>query len=494
MSKQISSENVVRASVTGPARGLAEINKNTIALFTDEVPIPTDFGVSKKYLNPIGSKDDFGSNSDTFRILTAIFGQKKNIMSGGAGAGAVVIPRLQAAPAAPATIIGRFKVNLAALTALDYNINAVVDSAHDGDILIGAIDTTDVDSVETSLNSTAVTAAGLVFVVKGDLGSATIELKTVATGVAADITIGLAGAGTDISPLLGLSGSATGADAGLERNKDAILRTVGSVPYFGIVYNTKMTDADLLETAALVQTLQKFQGVGSNLTADITGIFKTLKDSGYTQTRCLFYSNSESNALDFAAGYMSQLMSINFTGSNTSLTMNLKDYTGLVGDPDIDDDLFGTLKKEGVDCLANLGVVPKIFSFGANLFSDQVYTRLALIVDLQIAGINFLATTGTKRPQTEEGMNGLKGAYRGVFKQRNTAGINAPGRWNDPTTFGKPEDHIRNIEEFGYYIFSSPVADQSQAVRSTRVAPLVQAAEKESGALHESDIAVSVEP
>lgn len=494
MSKQISPEQVVRVSVSGPARGLAEINKNTIAIITDEVPIPTDYGTNKKYLNPVGGAEDFGSSSETFRLLNAIFGQKKNIMSGGSGAGAVVIPRLQSAPAAPATIIGAGKINLTALTSLDYNINAAVDGGVAGDLLIGLIDTTDIQSVEDSLNSVAVAAALLVFTVKGELGAATIELRTSTTGATSDITIGLAGTGTDIAPLLGISGTATGADAGVERIKDAILRTVGSIPYFGIVYNEKMADADLLETAALVQTLKRFQGVGSNLSGDITGVFKTIKDSGYTKTRCFYYSTSEADSLDFAAGYMSQLMSINFSGTNTSLTMHLKDYTGLVGDPLIDDTLLDSLQREGIDCLVNLGVVPKIFISGGNLFSDQVYTQLALAVDLQIGGINYLATTGTKRPQTEEGMNGLKGAYRKVMEQHKSANIYAAGTWNDPTTFGKPEDHIRNIEEFGYYIFSAPVADQSQAQRSTRVAPLVQIAGKESGALHSSDVAVLIEP
>lgn len=491
MGKQISLDNIVRVSVSGPARGLAQVNKNALALFTDEVPIPADYGTNRVYLNPVGVADDFGSTSETYALAVAVFGQTKNVTSGRGFL--IVIPRLQSAPASEATILSSAKVNLAGLTAIDYYINVAVDGGIAADELIGPIDLTNIDSVQTSLNSTAVTAAGIEFVVTGDFGAANIELKSLTAGATSAVVIGLAGTGTDIAPVLNLSGSATGAAAGVERNKDAILRTVGSIPYFGICYNEKMADADLLETAALVQTLQRFQGVGSNLSADITGVFKTIKDSGFTKTRCFFYSTAESDSLDFAAGYMSQLMSINWTGTNTALTMWAKDYTGLVADPLIDDNLYSTLQKEGVDFLGDIGI-PKILTSGANLYSDQVYSRLALTVDLQIGGINALAQTNTKIPQTEDGMNVLKGAYRTVLETHKTVGVYAPGKWNDPTTFGTPEDTIRNVAELGYYIYSAPIVDQSQAERSTRTAPLVQIAAKESGAIHTSDVSVLAEP
>jgi hypothetical protein len=75
-----------------------------------------------------------------------------------------------------------------------------------------------------------------------------------------------------------------------------------------------------------------------------------------------------------------------------------------------------------------------------------------------------------------------------------SAGVFAPGTWNSSTTFGTPEDTIRNVEERGYFIYSLPISQQSQAVRETRVAPLIQIAAKEAGAIHSSDVTVLVEP
>lgn len=483
--------NVVRVSISGPERGLATVNTSALAIVTDEAPIPADYGVFGVYLNPDGVAEDFGTSSETYRMALVVFNQKLNILTGGGFL--VVIPRLQTAPAVAAVILGTGPVNLIALTAADYNLNVAVDGGVAADELIGPIDTTSLATAEASLNSTAITAAGLVFSLSGELSAALITLSTIATGVAADITIGVAATGTDIAPPLGLTGLATGADAGVERAKDAILRTKGSVNYFGIVYNEKFSDVVLTELAATVQSLDKFQAVGSSLTADIAAIFTTLKDAGYTKTRAMLYTTSENNALDFAAGYMSRLMSINFNATNTALTMHLKDFVGLVADPGVTQTILDSAKKAGVDVLADIGI-PKIFISGANLFSDQLYTRLALQVDLQIAGFNYLATTTTKIPQTETGMDGLKGAYRAVMKRYVGVGVYAPGTWNNATRFGSPADHDRNIEEFGFFIYSIPVSQQAQAQREARIAPLVQIAAKEAGAIHSSDVVVLVEP
>ena len=482
--------NVIRVSVSGAERGLLEVNKSALAIITDEAPIPADYGTYGIYLNADGVAADFGSSSDTYRLALSVFNQKINILTGGGFL--VVIPRLQSAAAASAIILSTGPVNFYNLTAEDYYLNVDVDGGGASDVAIGELDLTDLSSVQTSLNSAAITSAGLQFILSGELSSAVITLQTIGTGVAKSIAIGTSGTGTDISVPLLLDGSATGADAGIERAKDCILRTKGSVNYFGIVYNEKFSDSVLTELAATVQSIDKFQAVGSNLVADIAGIFTTLKNAGYTKTRCMLYTVSESDALDFAAGYMSRLMSINFNATGTALTMHLKDFVGLDADSGITQTYLDACKAAGVDVIADFGI-PKIFISGANLFSDQVYTRLALKVDLQIAGFNYLATTTTRIPQTEPGMIGLKGAYRAIMKRYVGVGVFAPGTWNSSTRFGNPEDHDRNIEEFGFFIYSTPISQQSQSVRETRVAPVCQIAAKEAGAIHFSEVTVLVE-
>jgi hypothetical protein len=491
MSK-IDLSNVIRVTLLSALRGLANLNTSVLALFTDEVPIPADYGTSRVYRNPQGVADDFGSSSDAYAYAVLIFSQTPNIISGGGYL--VIIPRLAAAPASAAVLSGTAPLNFLALTATDYNINVDVDGGGAGDEAIGSIDTTSIATIETSLNSTAVTTAGLIFSVSGEVSSAVVTLSTVATGATKSIVLGDASTGTDIASLLNLPKTLTvnGQDAGAETVKDALLRTNGSVEYFGIILNEKLSDADLTETAALVQTMDKLMMVGSNLSADLTGIFTTLLNKGYTHTRTFYYSVSEALALKAVAAYMGRGLSINFNGVDTALTMNLKLLTGIDADSGASQTIYDSAAKSGTDIYVDFGISRSI-SNGANDFFDAIYIKLAFKVALQIAAFNVLATTNTKIPQTEAGMNALKKALRDVCGQFVSNGSFAPGTWNDPTTFGDPADHIRNIADFGYFVYSSPIANQTQAQRETRVAPPIQVASKGAGAIHGADITVFIE-
>lgn len=493
MSK-LSLANIIRVTLLSALRGLSNINTSALALITDEVPIPGDFGTSRVYLEPTAVAQDFGSNSETARLATVIFSQVPNILTGGGFL--VVIPRLAAAAASAATILSDSFVDLTKLTATDYYVKAAVDGGVAGDLLIGSIDTTDLATAAASLNSTAVAAAGLTFSLSGDITAARVTLVSNTTGATSEIDLDPATTGTDIAiPLEIAEKTALGSAAGTESIKDCILRTNGTVDYFGICYNEKMTDAILQEVASLVQSLDKIQFVGSNVVGDLTattGVFDIIKNAGLTQTRCLYYSVSVNDALDFAAGYASRGMSINFNASNTAITMHLKEIVGLVGDPGVEQTQLDAAKLAGVDVYGDFGV-PKIYTSGANQFFDQTYTRLAFKLRLTIAGFNALATTPTKIAQTEEGMNALKKAFREVCKLFVTNGVFAPGTWTSPTTFGNQDDHIRNIAEKGFYIYSIPIAQQSQTERNIRVAPTVQIAAKDAGAIHSSDVTVFVE-
>lgn len=495
MSNILPISNVIQVTLLAALRGLANVNTSALALFTDEVPISStyeDYGIYKES-NSVAT--DFGSTSETYLLAEQVFKQNPNILSGKGYL--VIIPREQSAAAQPSTILSTSNVDLTKLTATDYILRAVINSAASAEIAIGELDLSNMESVYDSLNCAAITAAGLVFSVSGELTSAKITLQTIATGATKNITLGLpttSDTGTDICPLLHLPEGVTvnGAVAGVERAKDAILRTADSIPYFGIIYTNKFSDAIVEELAGLVQTMNKIQFVGSNLTADITGVFKTIKDAGYTHTRCLLYTNLEDDSLLYAAGYASRALCVDFDAPGSVLTMNLKEIVGLVADPGITQTYLDSAKNNGVDVYVDFGI-PKLITSGANGWFDDVYVSLAFKLRLEIAGFNFLATTNTKIPQTEEGMNGLKGAYRKVCKTFVTNGAFAPGTWNSSTTFGIPADHYRNISDFGYFIYSLPLSEQSQAGRITRAAPIVQIACKSAGAIHSSSVVAYIE-
>lgn len=489
MAGKLSISNFIQVTLLAALRGLADVNTSALAFFADEVPISSDFGDYRIYTGPDGVADDFGANSDAYRIAVSVFSQSPNIMS--AGGYLVIIPRKSSAPASAATILGTGPVDLTTLTATDYKISLAIDGGSDADITIGAIDSTSLLTATASLNPYALETAGATIEVTGELTAALITLKSDTTGATSALTVGSAAA-TDIAPALKLAGSATGAATGTERLKDAILRASALVPFFGIISTDKPADALFLETAKTIQTMDKLWIVGSPTVGDIKGIFTTILNAGLTHTRCLFYSSSADDAFDFAAGYAGRGLSIDFSGFNTAHTMHGKEIVGLVADPGMTQTVLTDCKNAGVDFYGDFGV-PKVFTSGANQFFDQIYSRLAFKLRLTIAGFNFLTTTNTKIPQTEEGMNGLKGAYRKVCKQFVDAGVFAPGTWLSSTTFGKPEDHYRNIAGFGYYIYSMPISGQSSTDRNARKAPATYIAGKDSGALHSADVYALIE-
>jgi hypothetical protein len=89
-------------------------------------------------------------------------------------------------------------------------------------------------------------------------------------------------------------------------------------------------------------------------------------------------------------------------------------------------------------------------------------------------------------------MDGLKGAYRTICEQAVTNQYCASGAWNSPNVFGNPADLIANVAQRGYYIYSLPVAQQLQANRAARQAPLIQIALKQAGAIQSSSVIVNI--
>ena len=485
----LSLDNVVTVTIEEAQAGLPGFNTSALALITSDAPIPTNFGVFRIYLDAAGVASDFGSNSETFSIATQIFAQSPNILTGGGYL--VIIPRLAAAPASAATILGTGPVDLTQLTATNYNIKLTVDGGSATACAIGSLDLTSLATAQASLNSTAVGTAGASFVLTGTLTAARIALLSNTTGASSALAITADATGTDIAPLLTLSGTATGTATGLESYKDCFLRVQPQVYFLGIVYNAIVASADAESLAALCQAFDKIQFIVSVTESDVPGFMTVIQSAGYSNTRCLYNSGTSGQGLLFMAAYASLAMSTDFEGSNTVQTMHLKSLIGVVPDNGITQTILAACQAAGVDVYPNFGQ-GKVFSSGSNEFYDQVYIALALKLSIQVAEFNLLATTNTKIAQTEDGMNQLKSVVRAIMKQFVNNGAFAPGAWN-AGTFGDPQDFIRNILDVGFYVFSLPIAQQSQNVRNQRIAPLIQVAAKASGAIHSANIIVVIE-
>src|SRR5580698_1810957 len=103
---------------------------------------------------------------------------------------------------------------------------------------------------------------------------------------------------------------------------------------------------------------------------------------------------------------------------------------------------------------------------------------------MQTQIFNALAGVSNKIPQTEGGMTFLKGQAAVVCQQAVLNGWVAPGSWTAAVPFGNPADLARCISDYGYYIYSQPIASQTNANRVARIAPTIQIALKMAGAIH----------
>ena len=279
-----------------------------------------------------------------------------------------------------------------------------------------------------------------------------------------------------------------------------LINFFGGALWAGITPN----DAAILAAATACESIRVKLFASSYLYASVAGFFATIKAASEIHTRCLLcmtaqgaeVAASAKSARLMAAAYAGRALSVNFDGANTTATMHLKVLTGINPDVGVTQTILNACKTAGVDVYPSVGggaqYVGKVYSTGGNEYFDNVYNLDWLVFALQVAGFNALATTSTKLPQTEPGMAVLKGAYINVLQQAIGNGFVAPGTWNSPELFGNPADLRRNILNQGYYIYSQPVNQQSQATREAREAPIVRIAIKYAGAIQSSDVIVSV--
>lgn len=276
------------------------------------------------------------------------------------------------------------------------------------------------------------------------------------------------------------------------------LAYAGAYLYAG--YNPNNTEVEAAAAVANSIGSGKPLGCSSYLTSDLNsgGLFFVLSASNLPAAIMVLYTQAATpaGARLAAAIAFAQQMSTNFDGQNTTVNLNLKTAQGLIADPGITSAIYTQCKNLGVLCYPSIQGVAKWVANGAPNFNyfDNVYNLNWFSNAIQIAIFNALAETATKIPQTEAGMTVLKNAVISVCQQAVLNGYIAPGTWNATDTFGNQVSFLRNIAQLGYYLYAAPIGSQSEAVRETRAAPLMQLAVKLAGAINTASITVEINP
>lgn len=486
--KTLPLSNIINVTVTSTPSGVNEVNVNDVALFTTEAPSNSD--VFRTYVSAAQVAEDFGTNSVTTAMANNVFAQSPNILSGNGGL--IIVPMNSAASATAGNVVTEdISANLA-------NFQAVTDGSV-------SITLNGVSRVLTGLDFTRVLSLADVAEVMQrklpDAGfSATATEITIASkkvGTTSAVAIAADATGTDISGagFLNTANSVetTGANASGETLVDAIARVTDDVSFFGVMTNLDMEDAVVTATATAIQAQDRIFVHHFASPEDIAGIATTIQQAGQTKTRCTLHTDGIADANLAKAAYVGRAFSVNTRGSNTALTMNLKQLANVTPDTGVNQSIYDTADAAGMDLYVSYASVPSVYSTGGNDYFDNVYMDAALKFALEAGGFNYLRQTNTKVPQTEAGMNGLKAAYNAVNERFVRNGFIGRGlTWNSSETFGNPEIFRENITNNGYYTYSLPIAQQDPIEREQRKAPLVQIAVKRAGAIHTSDVLVVV--
>lgn len=433
------------------------------------------------YITPDQVGIDFGTDSMTFKQANAIFSQQPNILAGNGQL--IVILRdlyqqeivLSAAPTGGAFSLG-YGSDATFVMNYDWTTAHIQTAIRGLPGLEGVIVTGSVATEKLTVYFSGLYGAPELF---------TVDSNTLVVGtVPVDITI---------------TETETGKTYG-----EMISDTQGLVQYFGVMPNeniAQLGQADVLEAAGITLPLNLIGFFVSYNQSDIQpgGTIDLLATGNFNNSRGLYYGNDGSYPTAsipavMMASYAGRALSVNFNGSNTTITMNLKQLLGIEPDPSMTQSIWNLAKDSGADIYVSYQGDSSVVSNGANKYFDQVYNLEWFVGALQVAGYNYLAQTGTKVPQTEQGMDGLKGAYRTICQQAVTNQYSAPGSWTSSTTFGNQILFFQNISQFGYYIYSQPISQQLAAARAAREAPLVQIALKEAGSIQESSVLIFVNP
>ncbi len=326
------------------------------------------------------------------------------------------------------------------------------------------------------------------------------EVKSATTGASSTVSYGSAGTGTDLSALMGLqTGTASTPIAGMAAEElNACIATLMdiSTEWYGasIATETPPADNEVMAAAALIEAASPTRMLAVTTQAPAvldraatTDIASRVQAQNFERT-LVQYSSSNPYA---AASILGRISTIDFTGSNTTLTVKFKGEPGVAAEKLAQSQVSALEAKncnvfvfyEDGSAIIEQGVMANGF------FIDEVHGTDWLQNAIQTDLWNVLRQATTKIPQTDAGTHILVNTIDKTMGQAVNNGLVAPGIWNAPG-FGqlKQGDALNT----GYYIYAPPVATQSQADREERKSVPIQIAAKLAGAIHSTNVLVNV--
>lgn len=325
-------------------------------------------------------------------------------------------------------------------------------------------------------------------------------LKSNSTGATSSIGFPTAPAsGTNIMTVLGLT-AALGARqvAGIAAESALAALTIldGLNTYFyGLMFPyPSMADSDHLAIAGYVEAAARdhLYGLTTSQTTAIDGassadIGSQLKALGYKKTFCQ-YSSSSAYAV---ASMFGRILTTDFNANNTMITLAYKQEPGVTAE------MLTTAQANALDAkrynyfakFDNSTAIIVNSTCAGDAYVDEM-VGLAWFVDrIETDVYNLLYTSATKIPQTDAGNQQIATTIAAACEAAVANGLLGPGVWNN-AGFGQLDqgDYLPT----GFYVYTPPIASQSQADREARKSVAFQVAAKLAGAVQSVDIVINV--
>lgn len=282
-------------------------------------------------------------------------------------------------------------------------------------------------------------------------------------------------------------------DAKAEKLQDAINACLDSLEWYGLEVVGEASEAELDEASALIEAASptRIHGV---TTQDENAVVKTsetdvaykLSKKKYRRTFTIFSSDNPYAA----ASVFGRMFSVNFMGTNTTITLKFKQLPGIAGE-DIKVSEAKALTAKHCNVFAKYNNDTAILQEGVmcdGSFIDEIHGLDWFQNHLETALWNLYYTTD-KVPQTPAGVNRQCAVLERACGQAVTNELLGEGQWNGDS-FGalKTGDYLSK----GFYVFANSLNDQAQSEREGRKAPVFQIAAKLAGATHFADVTVAV--
>ncbi|EGI5834547.1 DUF3383 domain-containing protein [Salmonella enterica subsp. enterica serovar Omderman] len=289
---------------------------------------------------------------------------------------------------------------------------------------------------------------------------------------------------------------ATGEVGAAENLMDAVNAVMGYTNWYGLGIADKedIADDDWLKVAAAVEAsgVSRILAITTSdpATVDATStgdLAYKLKAAKYGRTFVQYSSSSKYAALS-AFG---RAFTVNFNGSNTTITLKFKQEPGITYET-LTTDQAAVLDAKKCNVFVYYQNDTAILQQGvmsSGDFFDERHGLDWLQNYVQTNLYNLLYTSTTKIPQTDAGVTRLLSSVEQSMDQSVTNGLVAAGVWN-----GGPIGQLDSGDTLtkGYYVYAQPLSEQAQADREARKAPVIQVACKLAGAVHFADVQINV--